>query len=122
MNFLKPLLSKRIGQAKEQEAAHWLKQQGIKIITHNHHCKGGEIDLIGESKQPLTLVFFEIKYRKSDQYGHASEMLTTAQQRRIRRCAEHYLQTHPEFKQHWIRFDLVSWQGTEQKQWLKNAF
>ena len=121
--MLKKLFSKRIGQAKELEAKQWLQAQNIKIIAENETCKGGEIDLIGEIQTPLpTLIFFEIKYRSSDQFGHPLETLSQAQINRIRRCAERYCQKHPGFNQHLIRFDVIAWQGEQEKEWLKNAF
>ena len=121
--MLNKLLSKRIGQAKEHEAKLWLASHQVRIIDQNVSCKGGEIDLIGELASPIpTIVFFEIKYRASDQFGHPLETLTHSQMQRIRRCAEQYLKKNTQYHQHLIRFDVVAWQGEQAKEWLTNAF
>lgn len=119
------LLSKWIGQQKEQQAAQFLQKQGIKPIMQNFRCdryRKGEIDLIGLDKVTKTLVFFEIKYRKNSNHGHPSEFVTPAQQQRIRRCAEVFLQSHPEYQNHDCRFDVISITGEQAPEWIQNAF
>jgi putative endonuclease len=117
-----PFVSKKIGQQKEKLVASWLRQHNIVILEQNHHCKGGEIDLIGTSTQPNTVHFFEVKYRRSSDYGFAAEMLKPEQQNRIRRCAQRYLQAHPEYDEYFISFDLISWQADHPIDWIQNAF
>ena len=77
------------GNQAENLAAGFLRRAGIKIVARNYRCKGGEIDLICEDGN--TLVFVEVRLRRSADFGGALASITTAKQRRIMRAAEHYL-------------------------------
>lgn len=117
-----PLLSKLLGKQKEFEAHQWLENQGINIIFRNFNCKRGEIDLIGLSPDQ-TLIFFEVKYRKNDQFGTPQEMINTNQQKRIFQCADYFLSKHPQYLNSSIRFDgLFFFSNAKEPVWLKNAF
>ena len=119
--MFKRLSRRAIGQHKEQQAKKWLKNQGVTIIAENYHCKGGEIDLIGLDEYGL--VFFEVKYRRSNRYGEAMEMVNHYKQQHIIRCAQYFLLKHPQYHQHAMRFDVVSFtDNTSEPQWLQNAF
>lgn len=117
-------LSQNLGKTKEQQAATWLKQQKIDLLEKNFRCKGGEIDLIGLEKHPSpTLVFFEVKYRKNAEYGAPEEFISAEKQKRIIRCAQTFLRKHPQYHQHAMRFDTLSFQANEaHPRWLKDAF
>ncbi|MBN2646195.1 MAG: YraN family protein [Thiotrichales bacterium] len=118
------LLSKWIGQQKEQQASDWLQQQQLQILARNFRCdryRKGEIDLIALDRDKV-LVFFEIKYRKDTEYGHPLEFIHAAQQQRIRRCAEVFLLKHPEYQDCDCRFDVVFFCGQNPAEWLQNAF
>ncbi|MCG8083044.1 MAG: YraN family protein, partial [Candidatus Thiodiazotropha taylori] len=62
------------GEAAEQLAVDYLSRRGLKLVTRNFRCKVGEIDLIMREKR--TLVFVEVRYRQSDDYGSALESIT----------------------------------------------
>ena len=110
-----------IGRQKEQQAKNWLEKQGFTIIAENYHCKGGEIDLIGAKHQQI--VFFEVKYRKSNHYGHPAEMVNTQKQQHIIHCAQHFLQKHAEYQNHQLQFDVLTFCGGQtQPDWVQNAF
>jgi putative endonuclease len=123
MNPFERLQSKRIGQNKEQLAARWLKQQGFEIVAQNHHCQGGEIDLIGFHSARQQLVFFEVKYRKSTRYGHPAECVSPQQQQRIVRCAQHFLLQHSRYQNCQLQFDLLSFVNDQpEPERIENAF
>lgn len=46
-----------------EEAAAFLKKQGLFIVTKNFRCKSGEIDLV--VRDGKYLVFVEVKYRSN---------------------------------------------------------
>ena len=126
MTILNTIKSKFIGQRKEHQAAIWLKSQAIEIIAHNYLCKGGEIDLIGVEKNQQTnqprLVFFEVKYRKSTAFGHPSEMVSPQQQQRLLRCAQRFLQAHPQYQDYPMQFDVLTFLDKQAKpERIKNA-
>jgi putative endonuclease len=97
--------STRIGKTAEAKAAGWLVQQGLHIITTNFSCRWGEIDIIG--KQRDTLIFFEVKYRRSSKFGSAAAQVTISKQHKIIRTARHFLASHPEFADCAMRFDVI---------------
>ncbi|WP_321326603.1 YraN family protein [Thiomicrorhabdus sp.] len=115
-----------IGHQKEQQAKHWLVNQGIQILAENFHCKGGEIDLIGlykKANQETQLIFFEVKYRKQTAYGHPSETVTSKKQQHIILCAQNYLLKHPQYQELVMRFDVLSYTAQQtEPEWIQNAF
>jgi len=118
--------SSSIGQKAEQEALNFLKQQGLKLITQNYYCRQGEIDLVMSDQQ--TLVFIEVRYRKSHHYGSSAESVTTNKQKKIIHTAEHYLLHKVKTPTPACRFDVVaiypsdSTQSSLQFDWIKHAF
>ena len=75
--FLKSLLSKRsLGDIKEQQAKEYLQTQGLQFVEQNFNCKLGEIDLIFSDPKANILVFVEVKFRSSDQFGGAAASVT----------------------------------------------
>lgn len=110
-----------IGRAKEQQAKRWIKQQGISITHENFRCKGGEIDLIG--LQNLQLIFFEVKYRKSDNYGHPAEMVNIQKQQHIIHCAQQFLLKNPKYQNYAMRFDVITFTADQtEPDWIQDAF
>lgn len=114
--------SQKKGAEKEQQAVQWLTKNGIKILDKNYRCKGGEIDIIGTDKQQ-NLIFFEVKYRKNNQYGNPLEFISPKKQKKIALCAEHYLLTHAKLQHHNMRFDALSLNAEQETpEWLKDIF
>ncbi|MBN2866800.1 MAG: YraN family protein [Thiotrichales bacterium] len=129
MDILSHLKSKFIGQQKEQQAVVWLQNQGYHIIEQNYLCKGGknrrggEIDLIALQTSENRLVFFEVKYRKSSDFGHPAEMITPQQQQRILRCAQLFLQQNPQYQEYAMQFDVLTFLNNQTApEHIDNAF
>jgi len=106
-----------------------VKSQGIQIIAQNYLCangrsrRSGEIDLIGLQTSDQRLIFFEVKYRKSAQFGHPAETVTLQKQQRIIKCAQRFLQVHPQYQHHLMQFDVLTFletQATPER--IENAF
>jgi len=112
------LLSSRIGNDAETAAIDYLKQRGLKYIERNFHCRRGEIDLIMDDRS--TLVFVEVKYRQSERFGSAAEMVTPQKQKRIIATALHYLQQHKLDRA--CRFDVIAISPKAGVEWIKGAF
>lgn len=110
------------GQQIEKQVSKHLQKQGMRFITRNYHCRGGEIDLIMQDQE--TLVFVEVRYRKSSRFGSALESVNKTKQSRIIHTAEHYLQQSRDNYQA-CRFDVVAVSPAETGfhfNWVKNAF
>lgn len=112
----------KFGKASESVAVRHLKKNGYKILQQNYRTKLGEIDIIAKDKQ--TLVFVEVKARKSDHFGHPKWALTPKKQRKISMVALYYLKAT---KQQNVkaRFDVVTVSSLPNKpriEIIKNAF
>lgn len=56
--------------------AEYLCGKGYEILERNFNCRLGEIDIIAREKESNTLVFCEVKYRSSLNYGDPLEAVT----------------------------------------------
>ena len=59
--------TRQAGAHWEKTAESWLLEQGLSLLQRNFSSRLGEIDLIMEDDK--TIVFVEVRYRKSDHYG-----------------------------------------------------
>ena len=112
----------KFGQEGEALAARHLKKNGYRIIEKNYRTKLGEIDIIAKDKD--TLVFVEVKSRRSRQFGNPKAAVTPRKQRKISMVALHYLKsTHRTNVS--ARFDVAAVTITHDKpqiEIIKNAF
>lgn len=110
----------QIGNKAELEACNYLTQQELQIIQKNFKALPyGEIDIIALDND--VLVFIEVKYRKSDSFGFAQEMVTPSKQSKIINTANIFLQQNPLYENKECRFDVIAINNSN-IDWLKNAF
>jgi putative endonuclease len=112
----------QFGRESESIAARYLKKQGYKILEQNYRTKIGEIDIIARDKQ--TLVFVEVKARKSDRFGNPKWAVTPKKQRKISMIALYYLKLTKQSNVK-ARFDVVTISNEQDKpkvEIVKNAF
>ncbi len=81
------------GAQAEALAAAFLESQGLAIVARNVSNRFGEIDLIANERG--TLVFVEVRLRRSRGFGGAGESITVAKRARLVAAAETYLATLP---------------------------
>lgn len=107
------------GQAAENLAAAYLRRHGLKTVARNYRCRGGEVDLI--CTDGSTLVFVEVRLRRSSGFGGAAASITAAKRRRILTAARHYLAGARERA---CRFDVVLFERLEHDavEWIRDAF
>ncbi len=96
---------RKVGSGYEEAAARFLISKGYEIRGRNFRCRIGEIDLIAH--QGADLVFVEVKYRASGQYGGALMAVDSRKQKKIAKVAQYYLMTHPDAQAMNCRFDVV---------------
>ena len=65
------LQRKKLGYEGENTAREYLVSKGYSVIASNYTVRGGEIDIIVTDGK--SLVFVEVKTRKNDAFGRASE-------------------------------------------------
>jgi putative endonuclease len=119
------LTTKRVGDAAEDAALAYLEKQGLCLVVRNFKTPGrggGEVDLIMRAPDG-TLVFVEVRKRRSASHGGAAASVSSTKQRRIVLAARHYLARLGSVPP--CRFDVVAIEGanTELKiEWLRAAF
>ena len=96
---------KTLGQRGEAAAARFLKRLGYVIVARGEGDAIGEIDLIAVDRR--TVVFVEVKTRRSHDKGHPAEAVDLPKQRRLTRLALFYLKRHDLLEQA-ARFDVVA--------------
>jgi putative endonuclease len=109
---------RQIGSNYEQAAATYLSRQGYQILCMNYRCYCGEIDIIAKEKD--TLVFIEVKYRRTSNFGDPAQAVNKKKQWKIYKSAQFYMKEHA-IRDVPCRFDIVAIQG-EQIRIIKNAF
>ena len=95
---------------------------GYQDILQNYRCRLGEIDLIARDGD--TLVFLEIKTRRTGSTAYAKEAVNVRKRRQISKVALNYMKTN-NCENTRARFDVVaiSLVGSSPKiEVIKNAF
>jgi putative endonuclease len=96
-----------VGKQGEKLAAAYLRKNGFKILYKNFHPKrGGEIDLVCRDILENTLVFTEVKTRKTGAFGPPRYAATQVQRQRITRGAKEWLRMLDDPRVSY-RFDIV---------------
>lgn len=108
-----------IGKDKEKKAADYLQKNGITVKENNYYGKYGEIDIVAEDGK--TVVFVEVKYRKSEKCGKAEESVSKTKMKRLYITAMEYLTKKRIANSVSVRFDLIAINGTKIN-WIKNSF
>jgi len=93
------------GREGESLAADHLVKKGYRILARNYQTPRGEIDIIGMEGD--TIVFVEVKARRSDHFGNPKCAVTRSKQKKISMAALHYLKSTKQSDAK-ARFDVVS--------------
>ncbi|GJL67278.1 MAG: hypothetical protein NPIRA05_22490 [Nitrospirales bacterium] len=92
------------GETAESLAAQHLKKKGYRILGRNVRLYGGELDVI--ARDGKTLVFVEVKARRSDSHGGILSTIAESKKQRLIKLAACYLSQHQLSHQD-CRFDVV---------------
>lgn len=96
---------KPTAQKGEDLAYEYLKKIGYRIIDRNFRIRAGEIDIIAIDRD--TLVYVEVKTRKSFRFGLPEEAVTYRKLKFIERAAQFYRLKHQNLPQ-LERIDVVA--------------
>ena len=116
--------TKAAGDSAETLALAWLQARGLVLVERNYRvahgpgARGGEIDLILRDRDG-TLVFAEVRARRSAAQGGAAASVGAAKQRTLVFAARHYLLRFSVLPP--CRFDVVAVDGGR-VEWLQGAF
>ncbi|NIM57598.1 MAG: YraN family protein [Candidatus Aminicenantes bacterium] len=94
-----------LGKLGEKTALNYLIDNKYKIVTRGFRLFRGEIDIIAYDQK--TLVFVEVKARRSTDYGFPEESVTPSKQRQIRKIAEGFMAKNS-LQDLECRFDVIS--------------
>lgn len=112
--------NKIIGMIGEKAVIQYLENIGVDIIETNYSVSMGEIDVIFIDGE--TLVFGEVKTRRSSYYGKPSDSVNIDKRKRIINVAKNYINICGK-KNINIRFDVFEvYYYTKKIVHFKNAF
>jgi putative endonuclease len=96
-----------LGRRGEDIAHRFLQRAGFAIVDRNYRMAsgGGEVDLIGWEGE--TLVFIEVKSRKTDEHGAPDRAVGLEKRSSLMRAAREYAR-HAEVPWERVRFDVVN--------------
>jgi len=97
---------KTLGEKGEDFAERYLRRQGYTILASRNRSPLGEIDLIVVKKR--TVVFVEVKTRRSEDKALAEQAVDPKKQARISQAALAYLHRHHLLGHCEARFDVIS--------------
>ena len=110
---------RKVGDDYEIKALHYLQENGITILKKNYRNRFGEIDLIGTDGK--TLIFFEVKYRKTLTSGFAEEAVDYKKQHMICRISDFYRVQYQVLDTTPVRYDVVAINENTIR-WIQDAF
>jgi putative endonuclease len=113
------LTKKQCGAFFEDYACQFLTAHGLQLLTRNYQCRYGEIDLI--MRDPDTLIFIEVRYRRSSQFGGATASVDRIKQHRLIAAAQHYRDQSFHTDELFCRFDVLAIEG-HTLYWFADAF
>ena len=93
------------GALGERIACDFLGENGYEILENNYRCPEGEIDIV--ARQEDTLVFVEVRTKKSRLFGSPEESITPVKREKLRTLAQYYRQEHENLPLNW-RIDVVA--------------
>lgn len=96
----------------EEAASKYLQKLGYSILERNFKKRYGEIDIIAidptsASGREKTLVFVEVKTRRSHDYGAPLESITPWKLKSVIKTAQYFVLTHKKMPE-LLRIDAVS--------------
>jgi putative endonuclease len=112
----------KTGKQGETLAAAYLEKAGYQIIERNYRCLFGEMDLV--ARDGRTVVFVEVKSRKSDRFGVPQLSVGLQKQKKLSQIALHYLE-QKRFHPCDARFDVIAIRMRpegHQVELIRNAF
>ena len=111
-----------LGRRGERAAEKYLRRNGYRIVARNFRAAGAEIDIVAMDGD--TLVFVEVKTRRSHDAGAPEEAVDERKQKQIRRAAEMFA-TRYRADDATMRFDIIAIDASGERleiELLRNAF
>ncbi|MDQ3618386.1 MAG: YraN family protein [Pseudomonadota bacterium] len=134
---------RRRGAGVEAAARTYLLRAGLREVAANANYRFGELDLVmlddgrldhsrlddsrldDSGRGGATLVFVEVRYRRSAYFGGGAASVDAGKRRKLVRAAQAFLITHRQFADTPCRFDVIEAEGdpdAPRLNWLRDAF
>ncbi|MET1001354.1 MAG: YraN family protein [Acidimicrobiia bacterium] len=94
-----------VGAAGEDAVAEWYRAQGYAVLDRNWRVREGELDVV--VGRAGTIVFCEVKTRRTDAFGAPAEAVTARKQARLRKLGRLWLAAH-DTRAAGLRFDVAA--------------
>ena len=117
-----------VGDALEAATEAHLVAQGLRALARQVRFRLGEIDLVMLDREKTggeVLVFVEVRYRASAEFGDGIESITRAKRGKLIRAAQLFLQRQSRYANTPCRFDVVAVSGVATEPsfvWIRDAF
>lgn len=98
-------VARAVGDYGEQVACAHLTDAGLEVLERNWRCDQGELDIVARDGD--TLVFCEVKTRRSDRFGSPVEAVTRAKAARLRRLVLCWVREH-DIPARSLRIDVIA--------------
>ena len=111
------------GALVEAAARDHLVAAGLQTLAANAQARHGELDLV--MRDGDTVVFVEVRYRRSAAFGGGFASVDAGKRRRLVLAARQFLAMHRELHDAPCRFDVVDASGdpaAPRLRWLQDAF
>ena len=92
------------GKQGEEIAVKFLRDSGYTILDQNNSTKFGELDIIATKNN--ILVFVEVKFKQSEDFGTPEEMIGENKLTQVKRTAELYLLNNPDMAKNYDRYQI----------------
>lgn len=99
------MYKKELGKWGEEQSYQFLVDSGYRIIYQNYRCPLGEIDLIVFKDD--TLVFVEVKTRRSVSFGTPAEAVNYSKQTKYIKTALFFIKDEKRWQHSSYRFDII---------------
>ena len=103
----KNMHNKDLGRKGEEAAARCLERKGYEILERNWRCRFGEADIIARDPSG-TIVFVEVKTRRTVKTGLPEEAVSRSKRRRYENIALEYMAKHQWEDGTPLRFDAIA--------------
>lgn len=113
--------TRRLGLEYEEKAVKYLECKGYQILARNYHNRYGEIDIIAKDGRD-EIIYCEIKFRRSNQYGEPIEAVDARKQRRICKTALYHYASFGYMGEKSCRFDVIGIYGDGSIRHIEHAF
>lgn len=114
----------QFGRMAENLALHYLQKRNLSLLERNFRSRFGEIDLI--MQQNNTIIFVEVRARKSAAFLHPAESIDYKKRDRIRKTSQVYMHKTAAWNRFDMRFDVIALTGRTETgmkiDWIKAAF